>query len=587
MFQDKPLHTAADNVAGEFLKTTLPFGELDEGSLRMLVRGCLVGFFPRHSTILRNGREVPYLYVIQKGAVKIFRSNDKSTTTLSDYRGEGAYFGALSLLRGAKSDFTVEALEDTFCFLVAKESFLDVVRDNPLFAENYFGGLSYELVCKAYSELRCQKLGVKADRSFFLFGSCVGESTRGPARTISAGQSIHSAAAQMAELNIGSLLVTDSAEQVIGIVTDKDLRNKVIARRLDYDQPVHSIMSSPVVTISGRAQCFDAVLQMTAEKVHHLAVVEDGQIVGVVASHDLLVVQGSSPLELLREVSSRRTIQGLYALAGKVAGVVRGLVEEGAKADNITRMIAVINDHIIERLLTLLEAELGPRPVGFAWIVMGSEGRREQTFKTDQDNGIIYENPGEDHEFANLASRYFKEFGEEAVKHLLACGYPTCAGGMMASQAKWRKPRWAWTGYFNKWLSTSDPEVLLNAKVVFDFRPVHGDKALAEGLREHAIIEASRNTAFIGRLARDCTTIPPPLSLFRSFVVEKDGEHKNRLDLKMRGLVPIVDFARMMALKHGIRETNTLRVCGSWARPVKSPDRWSQRSSTRTSSLCI
>ena len=169
---------------------------------------------------------------------------------------------------------------------------------------------------------------------------------------------------------------------------------------------------------------------MTSERVHHLAVVEDGQIVGVVASHDLLLVQGSSPLELLREVSSRRTVQGLYTLAGKVAGVVRGLVEEGAKADNITRMIAVINDHVIERLLTLLEAELGPPPVGFAWIVMGSEGRREQTFKTDQDNGIIYENPGEDHEFANLASRYFKKFGEEAVKHLLACGYPTCAGGI-------------------------------------------------------------------------------------------------------------------------------------------------------------
>ena len=128
----------------------------------------------------------------------------------------------------------------------------------------------------------------------------------------------------------------------------------------------------------------------------------------------------------------------------------------------------------------------------------------------------------------------------------------------MASETKWRKPRWAWTGYFNKWLSTSDPEVLLKAKIVFDFRPVHGDKAIAEGLREHAIIEASRNTAFTGRLARDCTTMPPPLSLFRSFVVEKDGEHKNRLDLKMRGLVPIVDFARMMALKHCIRETNTL-----------------------------
>jgi len=277
----------------------------------------------------------------------------------------------------------------------------------------------------------------------------------------------------------------------------------------------------------------------------------------VITSHDIMLQQGHSPYYLFKEIISQRSFQGLYPLAQKIPETIRGLIKEGGKAGNITRMIAVLNDHILEKILDLLHEKMGPPPVKYCWLLMGSEGRREQTFRTDQDNAIIYDDP-EGEEQKKESEKYFSEFARRAIDHLVNCGYPLCPGDIMARNPKWCQPYSVWCKYFENWISTPDPQELLNVMIFFDFRSGYGEAALAQNLRDHLNALTRRQEIYLMHLAKDCMANRVPLSFFKSFMVEKNGEHKNELDIKRQGLVPFVNFARVMALKHGVSETNTL-----------------------------
>jgi CBS domain-containing protein len=552
-------HTVSPSVLIDFLEKTLPFSELDSKAMNRLAVGSLVDFYPKgHIILQQDASPADKLYLIQKGAVKIYRINPDNSSVLVDHRGEGSNFGAVALISGSEATFTVEAVEDTFCFLIGKEPFLETLQYDPIFSQHFFRGLSEGIVDKAYSELRRIKVGMRADESFHLFSRRIRDVIKKPAELISGGETIRNAAKKMTDLEIGSLLVIDSAGDVIGIVTDKDLRSKVVATGLNVADSVEKVMSSPVLKVSAMDLCFEALLEMMNRQVHYLGVEWKGKMVGVVTDRDIMVIPGDSPLDLLRQVASQRSIEGLYELSAKAPLVVRTLIEEGAKASQITRVITVVNDHILERLLDLMKDEMGPAPVPFCWMVTGSEGRKEQTFRTDQDNAIMYEDPGEDWETVKAAKLYFRRLGNRAIEHLVECGYPLCKGKMMASNSRWRKPYSVWTGYFDGWMSTAEPMETLNAKIFFDFRSAYGSVETADRLREHLTEKAQRSKFVISHLARDFIEAQTPLSFFRNFMVEKDGEHKNRLDLKLRGLVPFVDFARTMALRYGIKETNTL-----------------------------
>jgi CBS domain-containing protein len=220
-------------------------------------------------------------------------------------------------------------------------------------------------------------------------------------------------------------------------------------------------------------------------------------------------------------------------------------------------MIAVLNDHILERMLTLLQDEMGPPPVPFSWLLMGSEGRREQTFRTDQDNAIIYADP-RDEEQKKEAEGYFREFASRAIDHLVNCGYPLCPGEIMARNPKWCQPYSTWCKYFERWISAPDPQELLNAMIFFDFRCGFGATFLAENLRDHLNEMTRRQEIYLMHMAKDGMVLRAPLSFFKTFIVQKNGEHKNTLDIKLQGITPFVNFARLMALKYEIGETNTL-----------------------------
>jgi CBS domain-containing protein len=559
MAQTDNLHAADPGAVLEFLASTRPFKDLDRGTIEELAHRFTIDFFPKGTVILRQDlSDVDHLYLISRGGVKVYLTDAEDVVTLKDFRGEGGYFGALGIIRGSKANLNVETVEDTFCYLLEKEVFLELVQNYPKAAHYFLKRFSEDVVGTAYTELRSQRVRPRGQEGLYLFNARVGDVVKRRLEVIEGSETVQDAAAKMSHLHIGSLLVQDQAGNIIGITTDNDLRKKVVAKALDVNTPVERIMTSPVKSIPASAVCFEALLHMMNEQVHHLAVESQDKIVGVVTAHDIMVHQGTSPISLFREIGNQPTIEGLYPLSHKVPLMVRTLIEEGAKANNVTRMIAVLNDHIVNRVLMLLEEELGPAPYPYCWLMLGSEGRMEQTFKTDQDNALLYETPPEEWEQIKAAKLYFRRFGNMAINHLEACGYPLCKGQMMASNPKWRKPYATWHNYFERWMSAPEPQAVLHATIFFDFRPGYGLAALADRLRSYLVWEAPQRALFLMHLAKDCLAGKSPLTFFRNFIVEKDGEHKNRLDLKTRGLVPIIDFGRVMALKCGIRETNTL-----------------------------
>ncbi|MBI5250011.1 MAG: CBS domain-containing protein [Desulfomonile tiedjei] len=550
--------TVAPTVIIQLLRKTLPFSELDKGVLESVATKCLIDFFPRGTLIFKQDvTDVSYFHLIQKGGVKIYLTSSDTVTTLKDFGGEGETFGALPMVRGHKADLNVETVEDTFCFLLEKDVFLELVREHPGFAQYYLETFSKDLMFSAYAELRCERIRAKSRDSCYLFNYQVRDIIKTRPEVVPSSTMVREAASTMTRLGIGSLLVRDDADGLMGIVTDKDLRMKVVAAGLDHHSPVRQIMTGPVHTIPAQASCFDALLKMMKDQVDHLAVEHRKEIVGIITSHDIMVFQGVSPLYLFREAVSQRSIQGLCEMSRKIPNLVRALAEQGAKAGDITRMVTLLNDKILSGILNLIQKDIGPPPVPFCWLALGSDGRKEQIFRSDQDNALIYEDPKDKWE-RQAADAYFETLAREAVDNLLASGYPRCKSDIMASNPRWRKPRSVWEKYFNDWISSPEPREFCLALTFFDFRPGPGDKTIGDSLRKQVVSQAERHHIFMVHIAEDCLQNWPPLSFFRNFIVEKDGRHRNRLDLKARGVLPFVNFARLMALRHGISETNTL-----------------------------
>ena len=537
-----------------FLEGTLPFSELDRQSLTRIARSCLVDFLPAGTRLLRRGTsEVDGLLLIQKGAVRLFIEEE---AVLVDIRTDGASIGALSLFNGEKAALDAETVEDTFLIKIPRDRFFEAVHLHPAIPRFYLKSFADTFLSKAFEEMRCKAVNPHEDTNLHLFSNPVGGLVTREPVSVPFGLSIQAAAREMIRQNTGSLLFREPSGEICGIVTDTDLR-KAMALGLDLQAPAETIMSTPVESIDASAVCFDALLTMMSKNIHHLVVKSGNKLQGIISSHDIMLLQGRSPMSVFREIASRTTIDGLYPLHDSITPVIRTLVQQGAKAGNITRMIAILNDQIMSKLLDLMLRELGPPPVKFCLLLMGSEGRREQTFATDQDNALVIENCSVDF-LERAADTYFSAFTERMVGHLIKCGFPRCPGNMMASNPQWRGTVDTWKGRVNTWTTAPEPERVLASSVFFDFRGVYGHKDLAENLRQHVTNACSGKDLFLRYLAADCLNAKPPLTFFKNFMVEKDGAHKNTLDIKSRGLLPFMDFARVMALYHGIRETSTL-----------------------------
>lgn len=540
-----------------FLKNVPPFQFLDEETLQSIVGGLSLEYYPKGATILhQDGPPSEYLHIIKKGGVKVFIKPDKGDNVVIDYRSEGDCFGLLSLVGGDKSRANIIAVDDTICYLLDKAAVMKLVDAVPAFTEFFLKNFLNKFIDKTYSEMRNKSL-LYGGGDKVLFSTPVGEVATKNVKSASNTISIREAAEIMSENRYSSLVLVDEEDVPVGIVTDRDLRDKVVAKGRSADERISDIMSVSLIKADARDYCFEALLKMVRYNIHHLLVVDQGKLAGIVTNHDLMMLQGTSPISLARELESQHTIDGLVHAAQKTNEIVGLLLKEGAKASNITRIITEVNDRLLKKILEIAEKQFGSPPLRYCWIILGSEGRKEQTFKTDQDNALIYEDPMTEQEEAD-ARTYFTVFSAFVRDSLLKCGFPRCPANYMASNPDWCQPAKVWKKYFSSWVYTPNAEAVMKSLIFFDFRPVYGDFGLADSLRDFLRSFLKGQMIFLGYMANMIIKNAPPVGFFKSLIVEKSGEHKDELNLKIKGIAPLVDMIRLFSLEKGIKETSTL-----------------------------
>ncbi len=364
---------------------------------------------------------------------------------------------------------------------------------------------------------------------------------------------LHAVAAMITAEQATAALVR-SASAVVGIITDHDLRARVLAAGGDPHQPAYQAMTSPLITIDEHAQVYEALLRMEERKVQHLAVTdESGQVSGVLRNQELLQFQSYGAIVLSRDIARAATVEEVVHSCRRTPGLVQSLIASGAHADRITRLISSVCDAATERLIALAQAELGPSPVPFAFIALGSQGRQEQTLASDQDNAIIYQTP--DGRELPEAAAYLVSLGERVCGWLDQAGYPLCRGQVMAKNPRWCQPLEVWQQYFSEWIRKAEAQQLLEFSIFFDFRTIHGEVALAQELRRHVHRGLQGSPSFLPHFAQNSLLFRPPLRLFGRIVA--GGEQAGQLNLK-DALMPIVSFARLYSLRQELHETHTL-----------------------------
>ena len=367
---------------------------------------------------------------------------------------------------------------------------------------------------------------------------------------------IRTVAALMSAQHASAALVLSDSGSVLGIVTDRDLRDRVVAAGMDQREPVCRIMSAPVASIPEDALIYEALLAMQEKGVQHLAITDEaGKTTGLVRNKELLQFHRYGAIVLTREVARSATPEEVISCCRRTPDLVRAMVECGTRPRNITRILATVCDAATERFVALALKELGPPPVPFAFLALGSQGRHEQTMFTDQDNAIIY---GDDDAWTAGASAYFLKVGTMVCDFLHEAGYTHCAGDVMAKNPRWCQPLSVWRRNFAGWIASAEPQQLLEFSIFFDFRAVCGEGGLARELRRHIHAQIGKSPAFFPHLAQNALQFKPPMRVFgRILAGAEGGEHGATLNLK-DAMMPVVSFARLYALRGEIETTNTV-----------------------------
>jgi CBS domain-containing protein len=546
-----------------FLQNIPPFQFLSSDELVRLAGHCSLEFFPKETVILSAGRASDALYVVHKGAVKLALRSQVGKQLMLDMRSEGEIFGLLSVMGRDPARLDVTAVEDTLCYSIPGEQVQRLIASHAEVADYLLRTSLARYMDRSLQALRTQA-GLMGDSERLLYSLAAGDAVSAPPLLCAKETSIREAAQMLARSKATCLLVVGADGVATGIVTDRDFASKVVADALSLDLPVTQIMSAPVVAVEGSERVFHALLAMVSRNIHHVLITKQGVPAGVLTAHDLMVLQGKSPLNVVRHVEEQKSVQELAAAQNRIAGLLPLLLREGAKASHITRVVAEVNDRLTAKILQFAEAKLGPPPVPYCWVVLGSEGRREQTFKTDQDNALIYA----DTEDETRAGEYFTQLAAFVQDALADCGYPPCPGNFMASNPQWRQPLRVWQEYFRLWITEAERHGTEDALILFDMRPVAGDLSLFQKLASERRKYLADAAAFKSMLALISTENKPPLGFFRNFVLERSGEHQNQLDLKFYGTGPIVNAARLLALDAGVEHTNTAdRLTALPARP--------------------
>lgn len=519
-----------------FLAEYEPFQSLGEETLATLPAKFVMRYVRRGEVIVEYGQPNDHLYVLRSGAVDLL--DDEGL--LLDRREPGRSFAYSTLVDDNTSNYTFVAVEDGLVLMMRRSDFDELAAAYPEFAR-YYSGLSARMQAVAqqihqeeFSDVLRTKLGAFAIKN--------------PAH-IAPTATVQETAVRMGELNVSSLLILDGGTldgQLQGIITDRDMR-KAVANAVDISQPISTIMTTNVRTATSDQLVIEAMLTMAELNIHHIPIVDGHVTSGIITSADIMRLLQANPLYFTGDLGRKNSPEEMREVYEDAQQVAVRFIERGAAADEITSLMTVVADSMARRLLTLAEEKLGPPPVPYAFVVLGSQGRREMGLASDQDNALVLSNDFD----AASHGQYFSDLSDYVCQGLATAGQVLCPGDMMASNPDWRMTENQWSNTFHNWITAPEPDALLYAQTFFDMRPIHGEFSLAERVHAQAVSSAQSAPRMHAHLAALAARREPPLGFFKGLVVDRSGEYRNTLNVKKGGTAAIVQMARLFAIAGG------------------------------------
>ena len=514
----------------KFLARTTPFDQLDSAQLAELALQLSVYYCQAGENV-----EIAHerLLIIRTGIFALYSDQQQLLTKLE----EGDFYGYQLLLTGLADNDQLVCEEDGLLFWLPADAFHQLryqYKNIDIFFQRLFGRRLHQ-----YKEQQSSRFTLK-----------VSDIVQARKVSISGEHSVQQAAQLMTEKRVSSLLV-EQDERLTGILTDRDLRTRVLAANLPATTPVQQVMTPKPHTIDKHAYLFEAVQLMSRFNIHHLPVLEQGLSFSMITATDIIRSQQDHPVYLIGEIHRQASIDGLEQCALQINNLALVMGKQQVPAHEAGHIITTITDALTQRLIKLAQQELGPAPCVFSWLCFGSQARMDQSINADQDNALLLEK-----EPSGIVGDYFAKLADFVCQGLARCGIKLCPGNIMASNPELRMSLKGWSGKFAKWISSPSPDAILKASIFFDMRVVEGSKGLFNALQQD-ILARTNHALFLMQLTQTSLQRTAPLSFLRNFILEHDGKQKKGLDLKKRGISLITDIVRVYALANGITEVNT------------------------------
>jgi len=539
------------------LKATQPFQVLPEIVQLSLVDLFHEMRFSKDTLVYRQHiTDMDGVDLIEQGEYETFFLDSSDGKRLVEIHHRPYCFGGISvLLNRTKALKSVIAKKGTVIYRLPRKNFIELCNANEEFFHFFTNSFGRRMLDEEFSHF--VKSPASFEESYFaadqLYSRKIEHIVYKDIVACSADTPIYMAAKMMATQKVSCLFIKEG-DSIIGYATDMTLRDRVIAQQADTGQHIVEVMDNPIVSISNQAYLYEAVLKMFRTKSKYLLVEKEGNYVGFLSRNRLLSEQGQSPLVFIQSVKLAETLEELRDKWNNVPEIIHQLLGRGVNAEIANQVITTVADSIAIKVIEKVIKDLGEPPAKFVFMVTGSEGRKEQTLMTDQDNAIIYEDKA--NEQRELVRDYFLRFASQVSDHLNTIGFSYCTGGYMASNPEWTHSLSHWKNNYKTWIEESIPENAIKFSTFFDCRRLYGDPNIIEQLKDFLTIELQKpNDRFFAFIAKNALQYEPPLTFFKTIKTQTVGSTEV-FNIK-KAMTPIVDLVRVYALKNRIYEENT------------------------------
>lgn len=543
----------------DFLKNFPPFNEMKIDDLELLSEEVSILYKAKDDMVFAQGEDPhAHFYVVHRGAAVLRK---KPTNDIVDLCDEGDIFGLRPLIANEKYEMEATAYEESIFYAIPISTFRPYTQAYTAvgnFLIESFASNMRNPYARSHQEklLGYSSSGNNASSSGLLDLQRVHYSKK----LVSCGahNKVKTIAAKMTQKKVGAMLIVKEGLP-IGIITDKDIRNKIATGEFPISAKAKEIMSTPVITYPEKMTIAQAQMAMMKSGISHLCLTEDGtansKAVGILSKHDIMLELGNNPAVLMKAIKRAGKFKKIKTIRRSVQNLLKGYLDQNIPLTLTSKIISELNDACIKQVIKIaLKKTKKAPPVKFAWLALGSQGRSEQLLHTDQDNALIFEDVAE----ADLTKvrAYFLQLSKVVTKGLKVIGYEYCPAEMMASNTEWCSSLSEWKDRISHWITNPGPDQVLLSSIFFDYNLTYGDSELVRNLTEHIFGITERYPIFFLHLASGALQNPSPTGFFRQFLVEEDGAHKDFFDLKRRALMPLVDAARLLALSHQIKSIN-------------------------------